>query len=164
MAGATEQAQRTGEAGEDGTLARAKAALAKCGAADRTSRRTMAAPMHLRLSHSCGLALLPSLLPPFAHTGCLHRSHSLRWLSCLRWPSVGSVFLARSKRLRVGLTRHHGAGSDIKEWEHGHVYPQAADAVMGAAAHKRTQPGLLCTGRTPPTQPPTGLLVLPGAT
>ena len=44
-------------------------------------------------------------------TGCLHRSHSLRWLSCLTWPSVGSALLARSLRLRVGLTRHHGAGS-----------------------------------------------------
>lgn len=35
-AGATGQEQRKGEGGEDGTLARAKAALVKCGAADRT--------------------------------------------------------------------------------------------------------------------------------
>ena len=138
MAGATEQAPRTGEAGEDGTLARAKAALAKCSVADRTSRSNGRTDASAALTRVWS-ALLPSLLPPFAHTGCLHRSHSLRWLSCLKWPSVGSASLARSTRLRVGLTRHHGAGSDIKGWAHRQVWStQAADAVRGAAAHKRS--------------------------
>ena len=139
MAGATEQAPRTGEAGEDGTLARAKAALAKCGAADRTSKNNG------RTDASAALTLVWSGAPAFTapafctHTGCLHRSHSLRWLSCLKWPSVGSASLARSTRLRVGLTRHHGAGSDIKGWAHRQVWStQAADAVRGAAAHKRS--------------------------
>jgi hypothetical protein len=100
VAGATEQAPRTDEAGEDGTLARAKAALAKCSVADRTSRSNG------RTDASAALTLVWSGAPAFtAPAFCPHRlsaSESLFAVAELPEMAIGGLSIPREEHKVTG--------------------------------------------------------------